>query len=313
MTLCLAWRNGNAAYLASDSRLTDAEKKVTSDEATKIFKIGVEVYAPTPHDDPYQEPQLLHRTNYGLCFAGSYLNGSILADTIGEVLSNIQAVPDQSDISIENLSNIAFGVYEQVSRPLMSIHNECGLSSVFFGGYCLETEVFRLYKFYALQDAPGQPVYFKKDEMALTNTPIYLGDSNAIIKAEELIALKKPGYTHFHLLREIIKDGEIATVGGKMQFGEFKWNTFKTNGIVEYSLEPNESGIKQVIGHFNYRGLSLDLNDKALRSGHINIMKTFFDPFESERWELFEETKKSIEEQQDKWEAAIRKKAENGG
>ncbi len=27
MTLCLAWRSGNAAYFASDSRLTDAEKK----------------------------------------------------------------------------------------------------------------------------------------------------------------------------------------------------------------------------------------------------------------------------------------------
>jgi hypothetical protein len=41
MTLCLAWKKGNEVYFASNSRLTDNQKNILTNEATKIFKVGI--------------------------------------------------------------------------------------------------------------------------------------------------------------------------------------------------------------------------------------------------------------------------------
>ncbi len=76
MTLCLAWKQNSGIYFASDSRLMTNGRSVLTDNATKIFKIDVEVRGVSPNEE------LIHRTNFGLCFAGSYLNGSIIADFI---------------------------------------------------------------------------------------------------------------------------------------------------------------------------------------------------------------------------------------
>lgn len=288
MTLCLAWKQRGDIYFASDSRLTEADKSVVTDDATKIFKVGVEIFGPVPSETPDEPEELIHQTTFGICFAGSYLNGSILADTIEEVLSNIQASP-YSDISIENLSDIAFAIYKQVSAQLMQIHREKGLSKVLIGGYCPTKKEFKLYQFSPKDLISGQALEFEKQEITLTNKPVFIGDSSAIKKAEELLEKVSKDYTYFHLLREIIQDETIKTVGGNIQCGLFRHSNFKTYGIIEYSLYENEYKRQQVKDDYKFRGLSLNFDDNELRKGDINIHKTFFNPFESERQMFFKQ------------------------
>jgi hypothetical protein len=56
-----------------------------TNDSTKIFKVGVEIYGPVCSEEPEIPEPLLHQTTFGLCFTGSYLNGSLLADSIEEV------------------------------------------------------------------------------------------------------------------------------------------------------------------------------------------------------------------------------------
>lgn len=297
MTLCLAWKQGEKVFFASDSRLTQGDTRIT-DIATKIFKIGVEIYGTRDAEAPDLQEQLLHRTNFGFCFTGSYLNGSLLADTMEEVLSNLQGAPEISDLSINNLSDIAFTVYKQISTQLMEINREKGRSEVLLGGFCPVDHNFRLYKF---SSSIGQSINFIKEEIALQDRGLILiGDQNAKDKANELAEDLSGQYTHFHLLRDLIKDTDVPTVGGNIQAGLFSSSDFKTYGIAEYFLEENEDGLPKVKYNYKFRGLSLDFDDNELRSGYVNVKKNLFNPFENERIELYKQVDDSIEKSIDR-------------
>lgn len=286
MTLCLAWKRGQKVYFASDSRLTDNQKSVLTNDATKIFKVGVEIYGPVRSEEPEMSEPLLHQTTFGLCFTGSYLNGSLLADTIEEVLSNLQGTPEHSDFSIDNLTDIAFAIYKQVSKQLTEIHRENGLTEVLFGGYCPVNSEFKLYKFYPKPLISGEPLDYEKEEVNLYAQTIFIGDKSAKEKAGELLNNLNRQYSHFHLLRDVINNADIPTVGGNIQAGLFEPNKFKTYGIVEYSTFEDDYGVLQVKDSYKFRGLSLDFDDTELRKGNINIKKTFFNPFKHERDEF---------------------------
>jgi hypothetical protein len=300
MTLCLAWKNNNEIHFASDSRLTDKNKIAVTNDATKIFKIGVEIYGPIDSDNPNNSEKLIHRTNFGLCFTGSYLNGSLLADTMEEILTNIQGAPNYSDYSIENLTDIAFAVYKQVSIQLMEINGIDGLSEVLIGGYCPIENHFKLFKFSPNPIIAGQELSFQKTTINLESEIVFIGDKSAKTEAKKLIKKLGKNYSKFHLLRDIIKNNSISTVGGNIQAGLFSNCNFKTYGIVEYSLIENDYGNETVESKFKFRGLIIDFDDSELRKGFINIRKTFFNPFEHEREEYFKKIQDDLQSEIDK-------------
>jgi hypothetical protein len=139
MTLCLAWKRNNEISFASDSRLSNENGETVSDIATKIFKIRVRI-------NSKESKKELIDLNYGLRFCGSYLNGSILADTISEILSSME-ISKKDPITINSIVSIAFSIYKDVSTHLMSIHKSGGLSKVLFGGFCPESNSFRIFTF----------------------------------------------------------------------------------------------------------------------------------------------------------------------
>ena len=296
MTLCLAWKQGSEIYFASDSRLTDGVGGITTDDATKIFEINVKIYGAVRSEAPDEPEPLLHQTTFGLCFAGSYLNGSIIADTIEDVLSNLQGALPYSDFSIDNLMEIAFVVYKRVSEQLMHIHREKGFSEMLIGGYCPETSEFKLYKFSPLVK---YPIEFLKEEVKVVGHGILLGDSIATAKARTLLSKINHDYTHFHLLREVIRDDSVPTVGGNIQAGIFKRKRFKTCGIAQYSIYEDEYGYKQVKDEYRFRGLSLDFSNSELSKGNLIVRKVLFNPFESERDEYFKDVFESIDKSVD--------------
>lgn len=295
MTLCLAWKIRDEVYFISDSRLTEGNQRTITDTATKVFKVDVEIYGARDSNKPDEEEPLIFQTKYGICFAGSYLNGSLIADSIEEILSNIQASP-YSDYSISNLSDLAFAVYKQVSKQLAETNGAFGLSEMLFGGYCLMKESFHLFNFRPLPLEQDKLIEFEKTEIILGDQPVLLGDLQAKEAANELLKNINREYTYFHLLRDLIKDQSLPTVGGNIQSGIFYPSTFKTYGIVEYTADENEWGLLDVKDNYRFRGLNLDFDDSELRKGDLNIHKNFFNPFESERNALFDLANKKIEE-----------------
>ena len=292
MTLCLAWKDNSKYYFSSDSRLRN-ESGIITDKASKIFKINIKILGPSNRENPNAENKILLESSYGLCFAGSYLNGSLLADTMNQVLTNLQGAPNFSDFSFSNLSNIAFNIYKQVSTQLMEINQINGLSNVLFGGYCIEKSK---YIFYEFGFKVNTQIDFYKNELNDNDFPKYIGDNSAKEKATELAQNLGTNYSHFHMLRDIILDTEINTVGGDIQTGIFENKQFDTHGILEYHIANNAHNFPEVKTDFKYRGIKIDYDDLEQSSGNIHRSLSFINPFENERNQYHKEIMRRIDE-----------------
>lgn len=289
MTLCIAWKNGSQINFTSDSRLSSSQGVIT-DSASKIFKINLKIKSPT--DKIKNTESISYQSNFGLCFTGSYLNGSLMAGAMDLLFSNIQAAPEFSDISIENLSDIAFNIYKKVSIQLMERTQREGLAQALFGGYCPLKKVFKLYKFEFTED---EVVEFSKNEINISDLPTFIGDTLAIEKANDLKDNISSDYDYYHLLKDIIKDTSISTVGGDIQSGIFENENFDIYGIVDYYIDESLD-FPQVKSVFKFRGLEIDFDVDDLRSGYINPAISFMNPFEKERDLYFKDINQRIED-----------------
>lgn len=278
MTLCLAWKNGKNINLMSDSRLSGANGTIT-DNANKVFTIKVSVYKKTTSDS-----QLFFESEYGMCFAGSYLNGSNLADTISELTSNISIYNDET-INFERISEIAFILYEYISRHLMEINREGGISEVLFTGFCPELKENKISKFFSKLGEDETIQFYSKEAQIEDNKFIYLGDSKAIELAEKLKHKIKYPYTEFHLLDEIIKDENIPSVGGCIQYGCIVADKFRTYGIVDHELFTPQNNTEtyteyyRVTDKFNFRSIPFNWEDSKLSKLKLSLGKVFMAPF----------------------------------
>ncbi|MEJ0103134.1 MAG: hypothetical protein WDO19_11495 [Bacteroidota bacterium] len=88
--------------------------------ATKIYKINVRVAE-------RGTKEIIHDLSYGLCFCGSYLNGSVVADTINEILGSLQ-IKKGVEIDGKAIINIAFEIFKEISDHLVIRHQKGGLS-----------------------------------------------------------------------------------------------------------------------------------------------------------------------------------------
>lgn len=295
MTLCLAWKQNNAIYLAADSRLTSGAGTPITNQATKIFKIGVQVFAPTPSDRRDEIPELVYKSTFGLAFAGSYINGSLLANTLDEVFSNLQAAPVFSEYSFDILSDIGLSIFEQVSQQMIEINRGGGIADVFLVGVCPNNGTCSLCKFTTQEDEITG--IFNKHEKTMLNLDddvYYIGDSNAIDAAKKLSKKTNSEYTYFHVLRDIIQNTDIKTVGGEIQAGVLKNSGFGTYGMVYYEGEEDKFGLIQTKHRFKFRGLDFNLDD-TLRKGNLNIMQEFLNPFEADKQKIFQQSLDSID------------------
>lgn len=275
MTLCLAWKNKNNLSLMSDSRLTNPDGITLTNNANKVFSINIKVY---------KNSELIFNSSYGMCFAGSYLNGSNLANTISELTSKIDN-PNNEIINFNKISEIAFILYEYISKHLTEINRERGISEVFFTGVCPKTNEINLSKFYSKIGEEGALIFCRENIELKDNQLVYLGDTIAIEKAKELETKIKHPYTEFHLLDEIIKNEDIPTVGGCIQYGCIVADKFRTYGIVDYELyiPQNETETNKeyyrVQEKFNFRSIPFNWEDSNFSKLKIHLGKVFIAPF----------------------------------
>jgi len=282
MTLCIAWTRKGEISFASDSRLTDGVGNIVTDIATKIFTIHVRI---TNHD----RRALLFQANYGLCFTGSYLNGSILADTISELLSSLRMNKDER-IGAEVVAQIAFEIYKDVSAHLMSINGPRGLSEAWLAGCCPLKGVHRMFKFSWQYSGDNETIDFIMTEEAWEKGSIaFLGDSTAVSFAEEIkgkVDFAK-GYTEYHLLKEVIENEDIQTVGGAIQTGHLLHGDFSLFGMVDYEIDTMPgtefSFVKPV---YTFRGIPLTRAIKSVNHVAIDTNKISMAPFSEKEQQM---------------------------
>ncbi|NTW69393.1 MAG: hypothetical protein HGB23_06020 [Chlorobiaceae bacterium] len=276
--------------------MTNGVGGVLTDMGTKIFKIDVKIFNPDDAGKSNSSLSIKLQTSFGFCFAGSYLNGSLFADTIEEILSNIQAIP-YSDISIENLSDIAFAVYKNISSELSKISAEQGLSEVLFAGYCPVTGDLKAYRFSV---EVSTEIIYSKFVVAENDFPLLLGSVIAKQNAIKLLCNMSDKYTIFHIIRELIKDENIETVGGGIQVGVFSLGEFNVNGLMTYEILEDEFGVNALKENYTFRGIDLDFNNLEINSGFLNNTKMFLDPFYLERTEYFDQIHNELDEKNTK-------------
>jgi hypothetical protein len=286
MTLCIAWTRQGEISFASDSRLTDGYGHVITDIATKIFTIRVNI---TTKD----RRTLLFNLNYGMCFTGSYLNGSILADTISELLSSLMMDREQK-IGADVIAQIALEIYKDVSIHLMNKNGIGGLSEMWLAGFCPKESRNRLFKFSWAYGIGNVGIDFTMKEELLEDPIIFLGNSNATSFANQnkyKIDFSK-GYTEYHLLQEIIDLRDIHTVGGAIQTGHLLNGNFSLFGMVDYEITNLSNStlyfVKQV---YTFRGIPLVRAIESVEGVSINTSKISMAPFTEKRQVLELEVK----------------------
>jgi hypothetical protein len=278
MTLCLAWFNPQNISIASDSRLTNGDGSVVTNNANKIFTINVNAI------NKAESNKIVFNSKYGLCFTGSYLNGSILSDTISELTSNIELYNNES-ISFETISKLSFILYEYISRHLMEINNENGLSEVLLVGYCPKEKTNKIVKFFSKINEQNEIEFIQESLEVKSGSIIYIGDKKAIEKAKALEQKIKYPYTEFHLIKEIIEDLTINSVGGCIQYGCIVANTFRTYGIVDYEIyQPKTSSEPyRIIEYFQFRSIPFSSENSKLNEIRVMLNKVFMNPFSDKK------------------------------
>ena len=292
MTLCMAWsRNGEISF-ASDSRLTNAYKQVITDIATKIFTIDVRIISKNGRI-------LLLNVKYGMCFTGSYLNGSILGDTIGELLSSLR-MNVEDKIDAHTIASMAFEIYQDVCTHLMQINNKEGLSSMWLAGYCPIQNKHRLFKFSWRYQKYGDGIEFYMEEEPFAEYLIFMGDGDAIEFAKTIKARVdfSKGYTEYHLLKDVIDNLKIPTVGGAIQTGHLLNGQFSTFGMVDYEIVSLSDGTAYYVKPvYTFRGIPLTRAMESISHVSIDTGKVSMAPFTEKQAELEKEARLRNEEE----------------
>jgi hypothetical protein len=290
MTLCLAWKIENDIFFASDSRITrkvDNEYIVTSNSAPKIFSVPIRIY------DAHLN--LVYDKDWGFCLAGGYIAGSGYADTLSEVLSNIQIANDFSFVDYKNILNIAFNIYEQISKQLVETGNKEALSKILISGICPQNVDHSFAYEFGFEISHGI-IYYSKEVKFNEYVMHLIGDQDAIDFFKENLK-KHLGNEYFRLLKTICKNPDLKTVGGHLQAGILKKNHpkyFSIFGILESELEFDGDVNWSVKNNWYFRSIELK---PELFEGNIHIRKAFLMPFEKERLELIDEADRKSEEE----------------
>ncbi len=179
--------------------------------------------------------KVLHDLSWGMCFCGSYLNGSVVADAINEILSSLE-VEDQTPIDGKAIINIGFDIFKEISDHLIGLHQKAGFSRVMMGGFCPATREVAIYHLNWKYADGGVGIDYTLSQETFDPPFVAIGDSDAVALAKGLSGkvnyAQVPGYTEYHLLKDVIENKNIAGVGGAIQTGHFVNGVFRIYGMV---------------------------------------------------------------------------------
>lgn len=224
MTLCIAHKNKKGGIeFWSDSRLNYSNQEPI-DMAVKVVSYPIvvtEIKNPSEFD---------YRNDWGMCFAGGGQTIYYIKDFIIENLKNIEYSEDLFELTADKISEYINKIYVIACNKFVDkLSMKNGGCILLTTGLCPKDKVFKTYKY-----------LIKYDNNKLISIPkeIFINDDSDFVfigsgatKARELLKSKidRP----YDIMKKIIDEDLVSSVGGQIQFGETKNLDFKIKGVAK--------------------------------------------------------------------------------
>lgn len=272
MTLVIAARKNGHVHFVSDSRVTFGDQGFC-DIGIKIFSNPVKVMSAI---DPFtNESTTDYEHNVGIAVIGGAINSYLIKDTIYEILQNVQHNSLNPRFSFEEVAKLVFKVYKRTSEELSFLRNN-SLCSVLLGGYCSEMDTIRIFKFEPNMNEENIWSYNFSEFLSEDGVEFFGKGKERAIAINSIEQDLSP----FEIMKMVIQDEDVPSVGGGIQYGGFHDKDFRILGIEDYSVNPDGSfkehlytlrGISLYKNDFNYKDCDLHINYKFLRAFQKDI------------------------------------------
>ncbi|WP_353100798.1 hypothetical protein [Myroides odoratus] len=271
MTLVIAHKVNNHISLSSDSRISFGTAGHI-DYGIKVFSVPVKIYSPTITETNITN--LDYDYKLGLAVVGSAINAYTVKESVYEILQNLQYIPSQTDPSMEGIAKLVFKVFKKTTLDFGNIIQQNGICELILAGYCPIQKKVRIFKFSCdISKYPIEPFY---EEILLNNTMEFFGSGRTVANN---IYINNTALYPLHIIRQVIKNENVSSVGGGLQYGEFANNNFKIYGVEDYELN-TDGTFKNYL--YTLRGINLYKDDFQGEEDEFHIAYTFKRPFEEE-------------------------------
>ncbi|NDD59471.1 MAG: hypothetical protein EBZ47_09575, partial [Chlamydiae bacterium] len=130
---------------------------------------------------------------------------------MSEILANLQIAEGIAVVDYPNILNIAFEIYEQISKQLVENGDKDALAKILITGICPnDNSRSFLFEFAYKLDQEGITYYSREIDLN-SISPYFIGDEDAISYFKEKLTHDT---NYLQLLKEICKNPEFETVGG---------------------------------------------------------------------------------------------------
>lgn len=225
MTLCIAWKSNGKVHFASDSRLTVAQNSF-ADVGVKVLSLPYQILDPVDENGGTVR-SVAFSGELGMCFAGSAVNSLTIKESMVEILKTLQHVPGHTDTSMAGIAKFIFTAYRVISQRICETAlGRKGAASIMIGGMCPIEKSVRVFLFST--DAQNHHSF---REILTTYCHEFLGSGKDV--AEDNLPQNPSDSDYMNILKMVIDDPAVDSVGGNVQYGEFKNNQFVVYGIIE--------------------------------------------------------------------------------
>jgi len=207
-------------------------------------------------------------------------------ESVYETLQNLQHIPLFRPISMDSICEYIRIIYQFISREIGRIFDKKGMAKLIIGGYCLESKTVRAFKF--SNNISDYPIKSEVKEILLNKNDIEFIGSGAK-KAKNLFVLDN-NISTLSLLKQVIEDESIKSVGGPMQYGYFLGNNFEIRGVQDYRVTRDSPEI-----YYHLRGVDYHTKEYLENSNcGLALSYRFVRPFDKEIKDLLKRKFKNL-------------------
>jgi hypothetical protein len=162
-----------------------------------------------------------------MCFAGSAVNSLIIKESLAEVLKTLRQEPGRTDTSMKGIASFIFTAYTVISQRMCATAiGRNGRAEMLVGGLCQKANSIRVFRFST--DEQNQHSYRE----VLKTSKCELVGSGAKAAGDD-IPKHPTEMDYLNVLRSVIADPGIDSVGGNIQYGRFEGDRFVVHSIYE--------------------------------------------------------------------------------
>lgn len=277
MTLSVAWKNFNNIHFASDSRISSGDK--SSDYGIKIVPVPIKVF--TPNNSETGEISIAFEKTYGMCFAGSFTGAYAIREFLFITLQRLQFVQGRIDVSFDQICKVVDKFYVHLVQEIKDDLDYDHSIDFFLAGYCPIEKKLKIAKFFIEYGEnfdkyiPTHEIFPDGDFMESIGT----GEEKFKKYYEDIETAANLSFRVLQAIKKAIDEGDIASVGGNIQYGKFDNHfDFTTFGITDYKFD--EKGLLKEVKHC-IAGINMNGDEFEPKDSELHIMGSFIEPFKN--------------------------------